>query len=545
MNGEGGAWDFTPAIDLGYAFSTKPDSISRSQSYVDPLERPQRARINGCVDNVPTSLGLGNFDRIWAALGGPPEQSPFLKKFEEEPASSGGVEESSGSDSQALEATTTKAVKWRDQVDGENLADIDEVKPSGGVTQDKTRNQRKKARRLVRKREKSEHKKALESSEAAAGAGEVESEKEIIPVEQSASKRRALINEIIHGFTPRAENVVPNFTTPVKHTDPTKSIHTASPLPYPIAKPHTPPSLLNKRSNSAPAPSSSVSNAFAQTASRKASLLTKLSQTFASDLPYLSSISLVHPPLDENPNLANGVHVFVDVSNILIGFHDALKSARKLGHIRRQPFSFHNLSLILERGRPIAKRVLAGSDNFPAIAEAQLIGYECNILDRVHKAKELTPRQKKFLRRSMMNGNGNGNGNNSSATGNGTTSGSGSETNTTNAVVSSTVTHAPEKWVEQAVDEILHLKILESVVDADDPATMVLATGDAAEAEYSPGFLKMVTRALGKGWSVEVVSFRKNISGMYKRREFRAKWGSRFKIVELDDYVEELVGVEV
>ena len=534
MNGKGGAWDLTPVIDLGYAFATKPDSISRSQSYVDPLEKLRGARVNGCVDNVPTSLGLGNFDRIWAALGGPPEQLPFLRKIKEEVASSDGVEESSGSDSQALEATATKAVKWRDQVDGENLADIDEVIPNGGVTQGRTRSQRKKARRQVRKREKSEHKKALEGSEAAASTSEIESEKEIIPVEQSASKRRALINEIIHGFTPKAENVVPNFTTPVKQSDPTKSVYSSSPLPYPIAKPQTPPSFLNKRSISAPAPSSSASNAFAQTASKKASLLTKLSRTFSSDLPYLSSISLVHPPLDENPNLANGVHVFVDVSNILIGFHDALKSARKLGYIRRQPFSFHNLSLILERGRPIAKRVLAGSDNFPAIAEAQLIGYECNILDRVHKAKELTPRQKKFLHRQM-------NGNGTSSAGNGTTSGSGSETN--NAV--STATHAPEKWVEQAVDEILHLKILESVVDADDPATMVLATGDAAEAEYSQGFLKMVTRALGKGWSVEVVSFRKNISGMYKRREFRAQWGSRFRIVELDDYVEELVGVEV
>lgn len=69
--------------------------------------------------------------------------------------------------------------------------------------------------------------------------------------------------------------------------------------------------------------------------------------------------------------------------------------------------------------------------------------------------------------------------------------------------------------------------------------------GDAAEAEYSQGFLKMVTRALEKGWMVELVSFRHNISGMYKRKEFRAKWGTNFKIIELDDYVEELLGVQV
>ena len=204
----------------------------------------------------------------------------------------------------------------------------------------------------------------------------------------------------------------------------------------------------------------------------------------------------------------------------MIGLHDSLKIARGMSlssRIRRQPISFHNLSIVLERGRPTAKRVLVGSDNFPAIQEAKLLGYETNILDRVHKAKELTPRQRRYHNA------------------NGATS-SGSET--------TAAMYAPEKWVEQAVDEILHLKILESVVDAEQPSTIVLATGDAAEAEYSQGFLKMVERALGKGWKVEVCSFKKNISGAYRKKEFRTRWGSMFKIIEMDDFVEELVGVE-
>ena len=211
----------------------------------------------------------------------------------------------------------------------------------------------------------------------------------------------------------------------------------------------------------------------------------------------------------------------------MIGFHNALKLSLGLSimsRLRRQPLSFHNLSLILERGRPSAKRVLVGSDNFPAIQEAKAIGYETNILDRVHKAKELTPRQKKY-HQSLPNGTYNA------------ISGQSSGSETTAAM------YAPEKWVEQAVDEILHLKILESVVDAKEPSTMVLATGDAAEAEYSQGFLKMVERALEKGWKVEIVSFKHNISGMYKRREFRAKWGEKFKIIELDGFMEEILGI--
>lgn len=204
---------------------------------------------------------------------------------------------------------------------------------------------------------------------------------------------------------------------------------------------------------------------------------------------------------------------------ILIGFQDALKLSRGVPisqRIQRQSLSFHNLSLILERGRFTAKRVVVGSDNIESIQEAKALGYETNILGRVRKAKQVTPRRQKLL------GSGYG------------TSGqsSGSETNASSR---------PERWVEQAVDEILHLKILESVVDAETPSTIVLASGDAAEAEYSQGFLKMVERALQKKWKVELVSFRHNIGGAYRRQDFRLRWGRSFKIIELDDFVEHLL----
>lgn len=177
--------------------------------------------------------------------------------------------------------------------------------------------------------------------------------------------------------------------------------------------------------------------------------------------------------------------------------------------------SFHNFSLILERGRLAAKRVVVGSDRFPAINEAEKIGYEVNILDRVHKAKQFTPRQLKY--RNALGPGPYG--------------------------CSEMGTSPQERWVEQGVDEILHLKMLESLVDTDEPATIVLATGDAAEAEYSGGFLKMVERALQKGWTVEVVSFAANTSYAYKRKEFRAKWGSRFKLINLEEFVEELLDI--
>ncbi|PGH04376.1 hypothetical protein GX51_03535 [Blastomyces parvus] len=224
-----------------------------------------------------------------------------------------------------------------------------------------------------------------------------------------------------------------------------------------------------------------------------------------------------------------GVHVFVDISNISVGFHDCIKIARAIPitvRVPRVPLSFHNFSLILERGRSTSKRVLVGSDRFPAIDEAEEIGYEINILERVQKSKDCTPRKKKFL-------GGNGNGRCNGATGNNAQGqSSGSETN---------AGPGPERWVEQGVDEILHLKILESLVDSEAPSTIVLATGDAAEAEYSDGFLKMVGRALQKGWAVELVSFSTTTSRAYKRKEFRSQWGSQFRVIKLDEYVEHLL----
>lgn len=201
----------------------------------------------------------------------------------------------------------------------------------------------------------------------------------------------------------------------------------------------------------------------------------------------------------------------------MVGFHDVIKSARHIPltcRVPRLPLSFHNFSLVLERGRSVSKRVLVGSDRFPAIDEAERLGYEANILERVQKVKD-TPRKKKFTNGDKSHDQS-----------------SGSETNARTQL---------QRWVEQAVDEIIHLKMLESIVDTAEPSTIVLATGDAAEAEYSGGFMRMVERALEKGWRVELVSFNTTTSRAYSRKDFRAKWSSRFMLIQLDLYAEYLL----
>lgn len=288
--------------------------------------------------------------------------------------------------------------------------------------------------------------------------------------------------------------------------------------------------------------------AYETAAHRNWMLLLKLMKNFPAERD-----SLLSPlQLSINRPSANGIHVFVDASNILIGFHDALKRARGIpqgARVPRADLSFHALALLLERRRPVTKRVLAGSTpEIAAFEEARQVGYETCILDKVFKAKELTERQKRFAQRAMSSSSERYYASGSASDGNG------------NVPSADTLPPQQAKWIEQAVDEILHLKMMESIVDTEVPGrgnssaqvpaaaeapTMILATGDAAEAEYSPGFMRMVERALGKGWNVEVAAWGANISMSYRRMEKTAQWGKRFKIIELDDYAEELFGQSV
>lgn len=274
--------------------------------------------------------------------------------------------------------------------------------------------------------------------------------------------------------------------------------------------------------------------------------------------------SLLSPlQLSINRPVTHGIHVFVDSSNILIGFHQHLKRARGIPLTACVPLvypSFHALALLLERRRPVAKRVLVGSSpEVAAYEEARQVGYETCILDKVWKARELTEKQRRFAAKAAGGSSG------SIGKGGYTSEGeSGGE--------SGGAQQQRPRWVEQAVDEIIHMKMLESLVDTpvpvsapsasasasagaslsgvgngvvalppqSTPPTMVLATGDAAEAEYSSGFMKVVQRALERGWCVEVASWADNTSMEYRRMEKRPEYMGRFRVIELDHYAEEL-----
>ncbi|RDL31840.1 uncharacterized protein BP5553_09242 [Venustampulla echinocandica] len=228
----------------------------------------------------------------------------------------------------------------------------------------------------------------------------------------------------------------------------------------------------------------------------------------------------------------NGIHVFVDLSNIVIGFHNKLKADRGIPqdfYVKQAPICFHSLAFIFERSRGVARRVLTGSHGGllygqkhrrpDYMAEAEKCGYEMNILEPVYKAKLATP-----VKRRKGTGNGYA-----------TTSGHSSGSDTAHLL-------RPSRS-EQCVDEILQMKMLESLVDTEKPSTMVLASGDAAEAEFSGGFLKTVERFLQKGWKVELLSWSSGLSKEYLSKSFLKKWEGRFCIIALDEFSEELLAV--
>ena len=236
--------------------------------------------------------------------------------------------------------------------------------------------------------------------------------------------------------------------------------------------------------------------------------------------------------LNENTK-AEGIHVFVDASNIIIGFNEML---RQHG-VQPYDLSFDSLALLMERRRPNAKRALVGSireaNPLPAtqrlIETCKAVGYEANMQEQVYIAREESKKKKFFndvnrfgWQKAIQK-----------------RSGSGSDSET--GAAATPKTPVPQRWVEQGVDELLHLKMCQSLLDTDIPSTMVLATGDGAEAEMSDGFLANVERALRKGWKVELITWKQQMNGGYKRRAFRQKWGEQFTIIELDDFLEDLI----
>ncbi|KAF8310459.1 hypothetical protein DL93DRAFT_2169654 [Clavulina sp. PMI_390] len=315
------------------------------------------------------------------------------------------------------------------------------------------------------------------------------------------------------------------------------------------------------------------------------------------------------------------VHVFVDHSNILIGFTDWIRRqyqaqsqsrstisvpGQSLDSVRlqmpkRPQLSHASLALLLERGRRVGKRVLvASSPLYQNLDDVVEMGYQLSVLQRVpiqegsgagtpvegggSNGGRRRPKPSGAHRRTDSSasafsstgagaasgaaGTGGGSGDSSTESGQpssklsalkanlasaangesrtkagGGDEGSGSagpsshrrhrsESNSASSIMLSNAVanlgadsaslptaaaSTRTRYREEAVDELLQLKILQTLISHPSPpprgSTIVLATGDGASSQFNPdGFLGCVRTAVERGWRVELVGWEENRS---------------------------------
>ena len=155
-------------------------------------------------------------------------------------------------------------------------------------------------------------------------------------------------------------------------------------------------------------------------------------------------------------------HVFVDNSNIFGGAQRATATLEPSASWRSIRIYYRNFFQLLEGNGSVATRVLAGSvppDNDALWQYAKAEGYATDLLRRVERDDG--------------------------------------------------------RLGEQSVDETLHLKIANSLLDHVTPQTLVIASGDGSETETGTSFPGQAERALRCGWLVEVWSWRDQLSSRY------------------------------
>ena len=204
----------------------------------------------------------------------------------------------------------------------------------------------------------------------------------------------------------------------------------------------------------------------------------------------------------------NGIHVFLDMSNIHISYLSTMKS--KVGiplsarFVANPAFDLEILTEMIIRYRKVGT-LRAGCSVFPGRPTPAFIETLRNLKYKIDV------REKKPIQ----------------------------ETNDwSNYGISSP---KGTRYVEDLVDETLQTRIGE--VFMDDPekkGTLVMVTGDGKPAQYSDGFYKYALRALKWGWHVEVICWSSCCSSLWRELAADESIGNRFRLIELDAFLDEL-----
>lgn len=295
-------WDFTPAIDLIYSLSSNNEYGSLTTPWTSS-NSPEAQVAESTIDHPEHRTQLGNFDKIWQYLGQPLNVPP--PTITTEPSAEFIEILRTTNDGAQI---TLKGVRWRDELEGGDLADnddIDETPDFSGLTKE----QRKKARRKLRREAEAAR---VANRPNVAGDSENESEKEIQspPIRDTKRdtihpSRKDVIYRILHRTTPKAE------PGRLRSGEPSAGGIPIDLRPWPVAFPQA-----SEKAIRILKPPTKEQREYAAAAAKKAKLMVMLNERFQDEQHSLGKISSTNKVDNTEIGAAESIHVFVDASNV-------------------------------------------------------------------------------------------------------------------------------------------------------------------------------------------------------------------------------------
>ena len=296
-------WDLTPAIDLIHSLSNNNDYYSQTTPWTSNTISEEQVAQNA-IDRLEHGTQLGNFDKIWQYFGQPLNVPPPIVPTEPSGEFIEILKTTSDSAQLAL-----KGVKWRDELEGGDLADnddIDETPDFSGLTKE----QRKKARRKLRREVEAAR---VANRQNVASGSENDSEKESQPPPKRDTKcdtshptTKDVIYQILHRTSPKAKPGSLRSGEPFT---------TGIPIdvgPWPVAFPQA-----GAKAVQILKPPPKEQSAYAAAAAQKARLMVMLNERFQDEQHSLSKISSTQQVDIAQTVTSESIHVFIDASNVI------------------------------------------------------------------------------------------------------------------------------------------------------------------------------------------------------------------------------------
>lgn len=292
------AWDFTSVIDLIHSVSSKADRCTASDTCLafasEEPKTPEREQ-----EHDGGHSELGNFDKLWKYLGQPLNVRPPAVT----PDPGIALIETPNAENElaaaSIASSVSKGVRWRDEAEGAGLADNDEnYNPNSIHKLSKAR------KKKLRMKKKAETARARSGSTSALAATSSENETEVEHQDRTPAKSRgSVIRDILYGSRPETEETaIPS--TPTREAEVPK---------WPILSPRY---FLRSSVRTPEALSKKPRTSITEISSRKSTLVKKLQAQFILDRSYLDNIGIIFVSAVSNLGTNDGIHVFVDASNV-------------------------------------------------------------------------------------------------------------------------------------------------------------------------------------------------------------------------------------